>query len=294
MNMKKIIFTILALLMFHGYSQEFIQDGSFEIQSSNTDTGGVQPPVTSTTSFDDIRRPWYVQGTNVALFYNEANPAGDGFAQSGHGFANMGSNANSMTLRQDFTVQKNISYTVSYWVRQTVLNSNSSLRLKVSARIQNTSSPTATNAGLILGPNAGETGLSYQYIAPDTTTWTKETFSFNSGDNTAVLLYFSRAGGGPVTRIDNVSVVPTASLSITELEDISVGFYPNPFKTNLSVTAAKTINTISLFNINGQMVMNEDIYATQASINIKDLASGIYIAKVNFEDSEKSYKLIKE
>lgn len=293
MNMKKIIFTITALLMFHGYSQEFILDGSFETQAGNPDTGGTLPPTTNATPADEIRRPWYAQGNNVVLFYNEANPAGDGFAQSGHGFANMGGNANSMTLRQDFTVQANTSYTVSYWVRQTTLNSDPTLRLKVSARIQNPGTM-ATGAALILGPNAGETGLSYQYTAPDTTTWTKETFSFNSGDNTAVLLYFSRPGGGPVTRIDNVSVVPTTSLSISELEDISVGFYPNPFKTSLSVTAAKTINTISLFNINGQMVMNEDIYATQASINIKDLSSGIYIAKVNFEDSEKSYKLIKE
>lgn len=293
MNMKKIIFTITALLMFHGYSQEFVQDGSFETQASNPDTGGTLPSTTNATPADEIRRPWYAQGTNVTLFYNDTKPAGDGFAQSGHGFVNMGGNVNAMTLRQDFTVQANTSYTVSYWVRQTALNSDSTLRLKVSARIQNPGTM-ATNGGLILGPNAGETGLSYQYIAPDTTTWTKETFSFNSGDNTAVLLYFSRPGGGPVTRIDNVSVVPTASLSITELEDISVGFYPNPFKTSLSVTAAKTINTISLFNINGQMVMNEDIYATQASINIKDLSSGIYIAKVNFQDSEKSYKLIKE
>lgn len=290
----KIYTLFLAILIsFCGFSQEYIQDGSFETQASNPETGGTLPSTTNATPADDIRRPWYAQGTNVTLFYNDAQPAGDTFAHSGHGFTNMGGNVNAMTLRQDFTVLANTDYTVSYWVRQTTLNSDETLRLKVSARIQNPGTM-ATNAGLILGTAAGETGLSYQYIAPNTTTWTQTTFTFNSGDNTNVLLYFSRPGGGPVTRIDDVSVVPTASLSFSEADDFSIGFYPNPVKNQLHISSLKSINKFSIYNINGQMVFNKDLNATQAKLDVQHLPSGIYMAKITVEGSEKSYKIIKD
>lgn len=69
----------------------------------------------------------------------------------------------------------------------------------------------------------------------------------------------------------------------------NITLYPNPSsnRINLSNIISKTL--ISIYNIQGVLVMSEVIYQDK-SINISNLSNGLYIVKVG----NKEFKLVKE
>jgi len=92
------------------------------------------------------------------------------------------------------------------------------------------------------------------------------------------------------TVIENLSLIGEAS------GEIDLKFYPNPILNSVSVLASETINSIEIFNLNGQIV---DKYvfidsSKMVEINIQHLLSGYYVFKICTEDGQKLIrKLIK-
>lgn len=81
----------------------------------------------------------------------------------------------------------------------------------------------------------------------------------------------------------------------TEAPELASGlkYFPNPVKDVLHLTAEKTIDSISLYNIEGREITG---YAVNGEkIDMQALASGIYLVKVALENgSLETFKVVKE
>jgi hypothetical protein len=76
-------------------------------------------------------------------------------------------------------------------------------------------------------------------------------------------------------------------INITDITGITehpanntISIYPNPAKNMLNVSSAEKMNTIKLFNTNGEIVMNMTINNTSAIINTSALAEGVYYLRI--------------
>ncbi|WP_297334301.1 choice-of-anchor L domain-containing protein [Flavobacterium sp.] len=88
----------------------------------------------------------------------------------------------------------------------------------------------------------------------------------------------------------------TVYLSMSAEQQVFTGFkaYPNPVKDMLYLQNNTAIESISVINLLGQEVLSQAINKETATINLQDLANGIYLVKVKAQQSEKTIKIIKE
>ena len=85
----------------------------------------------------------------------------------------------------------------------------------------------------------------------------------------------------------------TLSSNSFELESLNV--YPNPTKNSWTIQGANTtINTIEVFDILGKRVQTLSPNNSEATIDAKDLKTGIYLAKLYSDNGTKTIKLVKE
>ena len=120
---------------------------------------------------------------------------------------------------------------------------------------------------------------------------------------------FTIAGGGSLARdeiaqylitsnlgtvyIDNIYVYRAATASVED-HLFNVSLYPNPASNRLNISAANTIQNAEIYNVLGKKVMNVTINKTSESIDISNLASGVYMIKYNIENSIGTAKFIKQ
>ncbi|MEH6763489.1 MAG: T9SS type A sorting domain-containing protein [Aequorivita antarctica] len=70
-------------------------------------------------------------------------------------------------------------------------------------------------------------------------------------------------------------------------------FYPNPTNGALSLKAVKNIDTVAIYNLLGQSVLNSKIGATTSNLDISGLTTGTYIMKVTVDGQTGTYKVLK-
>ncbi|WP_405564831.1 T9SS type A sorting domain-containing protein [Polaribacter sp. Asnod6-C07] len=87
----------------------------------------------------------------------------------------------------------------------------------------------------------------------------------------------------------NTSVLSTSSITLEELS-----FYPNPTSRNLNISAANNIKNVEIYNVLGKKMMKVIINKTSDSIDVSNLASGIYLIKYNINDAIGTAKFIKK
>lgn len=91
---------------------------------------------------------------------------------------------------------------------------------------------------------------------------------------------------------DNVSYA--APLSIASFEDTKISMYPNPVSSSLSINSVEKLDTISIYNVIGQEVLNLKVNDTNTIINVSNFENGIYIIKTFSEGKVSTTKFIKE
>ncbi|WP_242085530.1 T9SS type A sorting domain-containing protein [Aestuariivivens sediminis] len=253
--MKKITLIIGLLSISFGFTQELITDGGFEDEN--------------------ISGAWYNTGAALSFPNN-------GTAYSGAIRANLGNEFG--TIRQDISPTLGIEYTVTFWWRFNRGDSTTPGYVTIKDNSDN------SNVG---GPET---------LTEGTDTWTKTTLIFTSSTATNLRFQVFKDNRNSVVPestnnamwFDEVSIVPTSSLSVKGLEQFSFGTYPNPAKEKLYLSAEENIGKIEIYSILGQQVMNKAINSDHAEINIADLSNGIYIVKAFIEDAIGSYKFIKQ
>ena len=83
--------------------------------------------------------------------------------------------------------------------------------------------------------------------------------------------------------------------AIPEVVDFATEIYPNPTTDKVSVVSyAATINSIEIYNINGQIVYNKDVNANAIKINTTSFSDGVYLMNIKSNKTTITRKLVVE
>ncbi len=83
----------------------------------------------------------------------------------------------------------------------------------------------------------------------------------------------------------------TAGVSENSLDGFA--FYPNPTSQTLSLRSVENIDSVSLYNLLGQKVLETNVNATTSDVNVSELSTGTYIMKVTVNGQVGTYKVLK-
>lgn len=144
-------------------------------------------------------------------------------------------------------------------------------------------------------------------VGSDTTYWIG--LSLEATDGTNVFWEYSTAsvigyglsyndnGAGFVTEPDNEGVYTfSGDCSPLGMEDnvlIGFSYYPNPTSDVLSLKSVNTIDSVSVFNLLGQKVLDSKVGATSSELNLSALNTGTYIMKVSVNGQIGTYRVLK-
>lgn len=92
--------------------------------------------------------------------------------------------------------------------------------------------------------------------------------------------------------VDDILVDAAANTGNVDMAGFS--FHPNPVKDRLNLKNTSNISTVTIYDILGQKVMEKDINAMEASLDMQTLAEGAYIVNVKAGESFKTIKIIKK
>lgn len=86
-----------------------------------------------------------------------------------------------------------------------------------------------------------------------------------------------------------------AGCAIVGIEDNNVfSVFPNPASETVTVTSTNAMNAVVVYNHIGQIVYRASDCGVETTINVADLASGIYYIRINSGDTVKSVKVVVE
>lgn len=94
--------------------------------------------------------------------------------------------------------------------------------------------------------------------------------------------------------IPDLALARTLGIKDNVIPDISI--YPNPVIDEIKFRLPASVNRfdISIYNQIGQQVLNRSINLDTNSLNIADLASGVYLLKITSESYTKTLKFVKQ
>ncbi|MFT5964316.1 MAG: hypothetical protein ACI9L6_001051, partial [Flavobacterium sp.] len=90
----------------------------------------------------------------------------------------------------------------------------------------------------------------------------------------------SDAGGNAAVEVTRtVNVTEPLGIDSNEINIVSV--YPNPTTSKWTIESAVVINSLTIFNLLGQKVLEQTANDRKVSIDASNLKTGIYMLKVN-------------
>ncbi|MDA9339475.1 T9SS type A sorting domain-containing protein [Polaribacter sp.] len=93
--------------------------------------------------------------------------------------------------------------------------------------------------------------------------------------------------------LDNIYFYKASTAGVEDESLVTLNMYPNPANDVLNISAQNTINTVEIFNVLGQKVMNMRVENTSAEINVSNLNAGIYLIKYEINNSTSTKKFVK-
>jgi len=91
--------------------------------------------------------------------------------------------------------------------------------------------------------------------------------------------------------LQNVSAYNSVATALKNTETSDFAIYPNPATNYISVSGAVN-SRVAIYDLKGRLLLNEQL--SGKSIDIRNLAKGIYVVKVVSEDKQVVGKLVKE
>ena len=84
-------------------------------------------------------------------------------------------------------------------------------------------------------------------------------------------------------------------MSVLEPDYESIDFYPNPVLNMLTLQLPEGFQgaEASIFDITGKLIVNKTLYLPQEKIDMSNFNSGMYFLNLQSNDSNHTYKLIK-
>lgn len=106
--------------------------------------------------------------------------------------------------------------------------------------------------------------------------------------------YFVIDGFGTGTGTFDVSLTdPTLSVESFENEN-AFTYFPNPVRNELTLSAQKDIQNVSVYNMLGQEVIRTAPNAVESNINMSELSQGAYFVKVTIDNVTETVRILKQ
>lgn len=92
-----------------------------------------------------------------------------------------------------------------------------------------------------------------------------------------------------------ISAFSNASLSNDDFKTVDYAIYPNPTSGELTIDATNlTHPLLSVFDLNGKLILNEKLQADKNALNFSTLTNGVYLFKIKSQEGETVKKVIKK
>lgn len=120
----------------------------------------------------------------------------------------------------------------------------------------------------------------------------------SSGNNyNGALNNFALNGG--TSNWSNIAAVTTgntcsAFLNTTSFDESNLSLYPNPTSGIVNISYDKEISNVSVYNLLGQNVLNQEGKGLEIQLDLSTLASATYFVKITSEGATKTIKVIKQ
>jgi len=129
--------------------------------------------------------------------------------------------------------------------------------------------------------------------------WEELTFTFpgivnaNSYKRVVVFCNFGEAGIGENYYFDDIRL-NTNMATLDNEWNTSINLYPNPCSNEINIESEEMISDCSLYNSLGQFIMQYPLNATNQTIDVSNLESGLYIMKLRVQDKMITRKIMKK
>ena len=130
-------------------------------------------------------------------------------------------------------------------------------------------------------------GNYYSYVFFETTADTEYYILVDGYD------YSAFNDGEPATGDFCIDVLQTTS-NVDEQELIGLNAYPNPAQDQLTLTADEKIDFITVYNVVGEMVLNEQVNSNRTTLDVAALQAGIYIVEAQAGAITSSTRFVKK
>ena len=109
----------------------------------------------------------------------------------------------------------------------------------------------------------------------------------------ATTYYASQKIGG-YESTSRLPVLVQLSLNNAQFELKNLSFEPNPVINNLDLKSNEIINEVLVYNLVGQLILNQKFNKSDVQIDLSTLNSGTYFVKVSSGNKQKTIKIIKK
>lgn len=92
-----------------------------------------------------------------------------------------------------------------------------------------------------------------------------------------------------------VATTSCSALGTNEFNGIDFTYYPNPTNDNVTIVSKTEISKVSVYNVTGQLLYQNDINDLNTKVDISSFAVGTYFFKVKFEgEREVNFKVLRK
>jgi len=89
-------------------------------------------------------------------------------------------------------------------------------------------------------------------------------------------------------------VIEGTNIGISENTIAGFSYYPNPTNGILNLNSVENIESVSMYNVLGQLVIENRVNATTSQVDISGLSTGTYIMKVSVNGQIGTYRVLKQ
>jgi hypothetical protein len=151
-----------------------------------------------------------------------------------------------------------------------------------------------------LGSNTGTQPQGEPLYDGTQTAWVLEEIDLSDYLGSQILIRFRlnsdnfQTGDGFYFDDLKVQIVSPSQLGINDVLDDSFSVYPNPIKDQVTILSALDSYNIAIYNLQGQLVYENNTVSGTKNIALNQLTSGLYILKLTTQQASKTIKLIKQ
>lgn len=179
-----------------------------------------------------------------------------------------------------------------------LVNGEASARFTHQSLVSNTSGNVTTidNAALNGNPNATFVFSHYWGVNGSDTEVNLNAVTSSYYDGSRWNIYLEDTTlSMPINAAFDIIVAPVEVLNVQDIQNMaSIKMYPNPAQNNVQFTATENIEKISIFNILGQEVLSSVVGNTSKDLDISQLTTGTYLAKIETATGIQTIKLLKQ